>query len=258
MMEDMETTEPTSPAAKTNSAVTWALRLVVAVVALAVLLIGAAYATSPEAIRHPKGTHYHFRMVLVNDGKEVDFSSAAFQTEFNKDICSAKLTKEPVHFHDGVGQFVHIHWAGMTGGLVLKQYGWNLIGGMPGLLGVRFDQLPWLAPVNIHGNALPKPPAGSHYFVYTGDEDHYTGRQWNDFLHQNLEDFFNKHVTARATPWDWLVPAAEAHGDDDKLTELNHVLGNVVIFAQKDKPADAQVKARFQHLVPLPQSACGG
>jgi hypothetical protein len=253
----MESEAPVTPPKKSGQSI-WLLRGLVAVLAVVTLAVSAAYALSPEAIRHPKTTHYHFRLQIINDGKEVNFGSSAFQTEFNKDICSAKITKEPVHFHDGLGQFVHIHWAGMTGGLVLKQYGWNLIGGVPGALGYRFDQLPQIQPVNIHGRALPQPPAGAHYYIYTGDDSGYRERSWNDFLHQNLEDFFGKHVSARTNLLDWFVPVASAHGDDEKLTELNHVLGSAVIFIQKDKPTDAQVKERFQHLVPLPQSACGG
>ena len=45
---------------------------------------------------------------------------------------------------------------------------------------------------------------------------------------------------------------------EQELTELNHVVGNIVIFAQKDRPTNQQVKDRFAHLVPLPQSTCGG
>jgi hypothetical protein len=54
------------------------------------------------------------------------------------------------------------------------------------------------------------------------------------------------------------VPTASAHSDEEHLAQLNDVVGNVVIFAQKDKPTDQQVKDRFTHLIALPESACAG
>jgi hypothetical protein len=255
---DNQAPKSTPSTDRTTRLLRWAIGLLLGLVVLAAGVIGSAYALSPEAIRHPTGTHYHFRLQVINDGKAVNFADPAYQTEFNKDICSVKLTHEPIHFHDGVDQFVHVHWAHMTGGLLLKNYGWNFIGGLPGMLGVRFNDAPKVAPVMIHGNALPKVASGDHYYVYTGDADGYRERSWNDFLSQDINVFMGHPSISARGFWDWLVPAAQAHGDDEALTELNHVVGNVVIFAQKDRPTDAQIKARFEHLVPLPESTCGG
>ncbi len=107
----------------------------------------------------------------------------------------------------------------------------------------------------IRGQSLPNPPAGAKYYIYTGDDTSYSERNWNDFLKQDLRDFFAGKKSASIL--DKLIPAAYAH-DDPKLTALNDVLGSVVIFVQKDKPTDQQIKDRFNHLVPLPQSTCGG
>jgi hypothetical protein len=253
------------PAAHRPDRLTRALRYiltgVLGLAALATAWFGYAYAASPPAIRHPQSAHYHFRLQIINNGAPVNFADAKFQ-ESEGTVCSVALTAEPIHFHDHLDQFVHIHWNHLTGGLLLKNYGWNFLGGPDGTLGYRFDQFPRLSRVPTHGQALPAPARDAQYYVYTGDADSYQERDWRDFLHQDLRDFFAaKSAAARpATPslLSRLIPAASAHGDDSKLTELNDVLGSVVIFAQKDRPAAPQIKDRFHHLVPLPTSSCGG
>jgi hypothetical protein len=237
------------------------LRYIIATI-LGLIALGAfwyiyAYASSPEPIRHPTSTHYHFRLQIINNGTPVNFADAAYQTQFSKDVCSAKLTKEPFHFHDNLDQFVHVHWDHLTGGLLLKQYGWNFLGGPDDTLGYQFEHPLQPVRIPIHGRALPLPPRDAHYYIYTGDADSYQERNWNDFLHQDLRNFFTANA-ASVGFWDRLIPPAFAHGDDEKLTALNDVLGNVVIFAQKDHPTTAQIKDRFNHLVPLPESSCGG
>ncbi len=235
------------------------------VIVLAGLSLGYLYAISPAAIRQPAATHYHFRLQIINNGTPVNFADDQFQTPFNTDICTAALTQEPVHFHDHLDQFVHIHWNHLTGGIVLKDYGWNFIGGSDQVLGYRFDHFPHLVKVPVHGRALPKPATDAKFFVYTGTKDKYAERSWNDFMSHDLRDFFTASpVKPTARLLDRLIPVALAHGDtadgadDAKLTQLNDVLGSVVIFAQKDRPTTAQIKDRFNHLVPLPTSSCGG
>lgn len=58
------------------------------------------------------------------------------------------------------------------------------------------------------------------------------------------------------------APTADmGHGSMHSAEELKHInnlLGNVVIFVQKDKPTDQQIKDRFNKLLPLTDSVCGG
>jgi hypothetical protein len=204
-----------------------------------------AYAFSPQPIRHPTSTHFHFRLQILADGQPVNFAQDKFQTPFNTDICTAALTQQPVHFHDSVDQFVHIHWAGITGGILLKDYGWNLIGGPSGVLGYKFNGFKLPIAVPIHGHALPSAAAGDHYYVYTGVATNFHQRDWNDFLRQPLKDFFSG--------------SAVLSSDSEKgPAQLNHVVGNAVIFVQKNSPTSDQVKARFEHLNALPTSSCSG
>jgi hypothetical protein len=204
------------------------------------------YAVTPVAIRNPTQQHYHLRLQILNGGKAVNFADSRYQTELNQDICTAKLTKEPFHFHDGLDQFVHVHWDHMTGGLLLKDYGWNFIGGSDSTLGYKFNGFQLPQRVAFHGPELPTPVSGAQYFVYTGDANSYQQRSWNDFLHQDLVKFFGTTGEVHANP------------DEKVRAELNHVLGSVVIFAQPSKPTDQQVKDRFSKLIPLPESTCSG
>jgi hypothetical protein len=246
--------EITEPTKKTSSK---KLELVLGVLIGLILVLGLGgyaleYGLSPASIREPKHIHFHFRMILLNSGKAVEFGQAAFQTDFNKDVCSAALTKQPIHFHDNLSQYGHIHWAGMSGGLILKNYGWNLIGGIPSTLGYRFDEGILPVRVPIHGNALPTRPAGAQYYIYSGTATSHTKRRSTDFLNQPLDTFL------RSSP---VIDANEGISTmqmDSKAVATNDVVGNVVIFVQKDAPTSAQITTEFNNFMPLPDSPCEG
>ncbi len=241
---------------------------------------GYVYAASPAVIRNPKLEHYHFRMQILVNGKAEDFSSKAYQTGYAKDQCNANLPEQPIHFHDNKDQFTHIHWEGMTGGMVMKYYGWNYIGGMSNALGYKLDNLKDPQKVTTHGNYLPAVPKDATFYVYTGDENSYKERTFNDWKSQDLETFFGTtsnfpahdiNKGKKTSLLDTLFPKAYAHGtendgdgndgsetDQEKRTRINNLVGSVVVFVQKDKPTDQQVKDRFNKLLPLDDSTCGG
>jgi hypothetical protein len=249
------------------------IRSALLAIVLLALAIGSgtayAYSSSPAPIRNPKFEHLHFRMQIVNGGKAVNFADKSFQEGYAKDNCNAELTKNPIHFHDNKDQFVHIHWKDVSGGMVLKYYGWNRIGGPDGLMGYRADAD--FKAVPIHGRSLPTPKSETMY-VYTGDQNGYKQRDAAAFLDQNLESFFNKPSnvpSGQTTLIDKLFPKAaahngeshaegESHGDDEDLKRINNLLGNVVIFVQDKAPSDGQIKDRFKDLEPLTESACAG
>ena len=241
---------------------------------------GYSYVSTPAHIRNPAFEHYHIRTQIVVDSRAVDFSTDEFQKEYDASTCSTGLTGQPIDFHDNVDQMTHIHWNGITGGEFLKYYGWNFIGGKSDSLGRRFDQgFMRMHDVQRYGSLLPDIPEKANFYIYTGDENGYKQKDWNNFLNQDLELFFNKKSNVNQDEQasginltDWLFPKAYAHGDvidehkesDDKelsneeLSRINNLIGNVVIFVQQDQPTDEQVQARFDNLVPLHSSTCGG
>ncbi len=244
-----------------------------------ILLVGAVYGipyvSTPSHIRNPQFEHYHFRTQIVVNSKLVDFSDDKFQNE-KPGTCSAEPGGTPVDFHDNMDQMTHIHWDGITGGEFLKYFGWNFIGGSDDSFGSRYDDgfMP-LNSVERFGNLLPTIPDGSKYYIYIGDKNKYEQKNWNNFLKQDLEDFFgNKSNLSQDEQASFLenifFPKAYAHGgmvdehedetnkSSEELTRINNLIGNVVIFVQKNKPSDEQITTRFDNLVPLHESSCGG
>lgn len=246
------------------------------------IAIGAyAYASTPDVVRAPKFEHYHFRMQILVNGKAEDFSQEKYQTGYKKDQCNANLPEQPIHFHDNKDQFTHIHWEGMTGGMVMKYYGWNLIGGIGNSLGYKLDDLTDIQNVTTHGDYLPEMPEGAKFYIYSGDEKTNKLRTLAEWKDQDLEKFFNKESNSPAhelnkqgsDPLSALFPTASAHGEaseheaeattpseseTEKLTRINNLIGNVVIFVQKDAPSEEEVQHRFNMLAPLTESTCGG
>jgi len=254
----------------------WFVVLPLIVVIIFAMVASFVYAVSPAVIREPLMEHYHFRMQIVVNGKAENFAEKKYQTGYSKDQCNASLPEQPIHFHDNKDQFVHIHWEGMTGGMVLKYYGWNYIGGLHSALGYKLDDLTDIQKVTTHGDYLPDIPKHSKSYVYIGDEKGYQKKSFKDFVSKDLEDFFGKTSNLPAhelnkqqrSLLDTLFPKAYAHNgedhstavetDQERLTRINNLIGNVVIFVQKDEPTDAQIKTRFTMLEPLSDSTCGG
>lgn len=259
------------------------LKLILIAVTVLLLLpityYGLIFTASPETIRHPKLEHYHFRAQIIVDGKAENFADAKYQQGYSKDNCNVALPDQPFHFHDGKDQFVHVHWEGMTGGLFMKYYGWNYVGGLSGALGYRFDNVRHPLRVPIHGYDLPGKPAKNNFYIYTGDEKENMERSFDDWKDQDLEQFFGKtsnfpahEINKQNSSFlNTLLPKVYAHGtpndadgndgsetDEEKLTRINNLLGNVVIFVQTEKPSEQQVKERFAKLLPLDDSTCGG
>lgn len=243
---------------------------VVMVIAGLASLAAYMFAVSPAAIRTPALDHAHFRLSLIADGTPVDFGGEPFQKQ-SQAYCTDDLSEEPIHFHDRKNQFVHLHWKGVTGGLVLKNYGWNMIGGPNNILGYRSDRLPLANVVPIYGEVLPTLPRHAKLWVYTGTTDAYQLRSTQDFLFQDLETFFGRASTVGVRQpdiWrDMFFASASAHDGVDheadrksqaELSDINNLLGDVVVFAQANKPQGDQIKDAFHNLEPLTESTCGG
>jgi hypothetical protein len=270
------------------------------VAVLSILIILAApvsyavmvYALSPDYLRKPEVAHHHFRLQLIVEGSRINFADSNYQETYEKGICSGSLTETPIHFHDEEDQIVHIHWAGITGGQVLKYYGMNRIGGFDETLGYRIDETNWPQQIPIKGKIIPA--SNKEMFVYSGTQEEYKKRDSKDFLNKDLETFFGKKsklTEAREAEKTssifnnlWSIKT-EAHGNGDghdynvstqepkpvaltdskptgptqeELEEINDMIGNVVIFVQDKEPTQEQIQDRFNNLQVLKLSVCGG
>ena len=246
---------------------------------------------SKPNITNPLPDHYHFRIQIFVDGKAVNFATEKFQTPYSSGLCKNGLTNEPIHFHDNQDQLAHIHWTAITGGQFLKYYGWNYIGGEADSLGYKINNFwkvqPDVTRVPIHGNVLPSVSKDETLWIYSGDSSSFVERSWNDWVMKDINDFFGKKSVLRTerekTTLLNLQKAYAHNGEDDgdgdpnatrstnpidpttgkpftdlELNEINELVGNVVIFAQSQKPTFDQVKVKFNNLVPLKASVCGG
>jgi hypothetical protein len=245
-------------------------------------------------ISYPAKDHSHFRLQYVYHGVPQNLADSKYQTPYDKGQCDGSLTKEPIHLHDKKNQIVHFHWARITGGQVLKNYGVNLIGGQDDVLGYKLDQISNLKiqPVPIFGKVLPQPNNEDKIWVYTGEPNKNMSRTIEDFKTQDIETFLGKDSQVRKDEEKYGDKTsflgsvvASAHGDErliladlntaptsssstpttaksnkteEELKQINNLLGNIVLFVQPDEPTQNQVEERFANLEPLSDSVCGG
>ncbi len=251
--------------------------------------LGTLYAVTPTRLAYPKMDHFHFRLQYIFRGQAENFGTPRYQIDYLKDICNGALSESPIHFHDKTDQLVHLHWRGMTGGDILKFYGNNTTGGIDNTMGFKLDQLlsfpPKITNIPIYGNNLPKPQGNDQYFIYSGEKDNFQKKNFEDFKSNTLEEFLGKNSKLREQfeeveqleKSEKLSIKVEAHNGEEhrtpaeatqhdlttkkteeELKQINNLIGNVVIFVQSSKPTNDQVKARFDNLVPLNPSVCGG
>ncbi len=289
------------------------LSIFIAIIILPILVLGSIFLWTPANVRFPKFDHSHFRMQYIFQGQPEDFGSPRYQVEYSKDSCTGEIPNAPLHFHDQRDHFVHNHWQKVTGAQVLKYYGLNKIDIIDQYMGIRFDDLlqyKW-TPVPIHSNSLPKPKDGDKFFIYTGKKGDFKKRDFQQFLSQDLEQFFGVDSSIRKTleedqkskKINFLELNAIAHNGvehsnqteaqkhelevkeeaklkaevearnnqsqlpktatpvvntDEELKDINNLLGDVIIFVQKEEPTEAQINSRFDAMVPLSPSTCGG
>lgn len=212
---------------------------------------------SPLAVTFPRGTEYALRFQMVVEGQLVDFSQPAYQTELDERICS-ELSQRPVAFHGGQNQWLHVYWQDLSGGTILRNYGYKNFPPFENYLGVRADNFPQFEPVAIHGNALPETDPSSQLYVYTGDQFGYTRRDESLFLEQPLEEFLREVIPG--TPMNSLGiegraqteeaepaagPTLERNLETSKRGRPLDILGNVVVFVQAREPSEQQIIERF-------------
>ena len=256
------------------------------------------FGLSQDNISYPAKDHTHFRLQYVYHGTMENFADSKYQTPYDKGQCDASLSKEPIHLHDSKNQVVHLHWARITGGQILKNYGLNLIGGQDDKLGYELYELTKfkVTSLPIFGKVLPQPESNDKLWLYSGDKDNFKPRAIDEFKTDTLEKFFGVESQVRKDEEQYgnKVSLLEnikvsAHGgvidgDEDikvvsipssknsnssspsepkpkteeELKEINNLLGNVILFVQSSEPTQDQIKKQFDVLEPLSPSTCGG
>lgn len=242
-------------------------------IAISGLYIANVYTLTPSHIRKPVVDHYHLRMQLFVDGEYIDFSADKFQEPYEAGQCDESLPISPIHFHDNKDQYIHIHWDGITGGEVLKNYGINRIDGLEQGLGYRTDLGIIPQKVKIHGNIIND--TKKTIFIYQVEESgEIRLRNTQEFLNQDLETFFGikSSISKQREEAELLsflpnfTPTVFAHDGGPKssskseaeLKKLNDVLGDLIVFIQDEEPTQDDVLKHVDNFVELDESTCGG
>ncbi|HIA91607.1 TPA: hypothetical protein EYO12_00635 [Candidatus Saccharibacteria bacterium] len=232
----------------------------------AFLIVGGVYGflffNSPVNFRSPKLEHAHLRMQYVVDGTAIDFSDDKFQQEYKKGVCSAEFPKQPIHFHDNLDQFVHLHWKDVTGAQLLGYYG-NSVGGVDGTLGYKQNSLTDWEKVPAHGDLLDNTLKDSMW-VYAATDSGLELRDIDAFLNDDLETFFGDQSSFNPPETSFLnrfFPVAHAQEDlpdESDLKRIQNLIGDVVIFIQDTEPTAEQIESARINFIELENSVCGG
>lgn len=238
---------------------------VVGIVA-AILLIGGYYGflwfgTAPN-IRDPKLEHAHLRLQYIVDDTAVDFSDDKYQQEYKKNQCSAEFPKQPIHFHDNLDQFVHLHWKDITGAQLLGYYG-NSVGGINDILGYKKNSLTDWEKISTHGDLLDNTSRDTMW-IYSSTDSELELRNIDDFLDHDLESFFGNESSFNSPETsflDKLFPIAHAEEnlpEESELKRIQNLIGDVAIFVQDTEPTAGQIESARANFIELDNSVCGG
>ncbi len=247
------------------------------------LFVALVAISNPDNIAYPEYEHAHIRLSFSYNGVEENFASDKYQEGYSKDQCESGITKTPLHFHDKKNHILHLHWQAITGGQILKYYGLNKIDWFDSYIGIRAskDEEVNLSLIPIHAKALPKLTNEDKLWIYSGSNEKFELKSTDDFLQKDIETLLGIKSTIKESldnekKQSFKLLTANAHStDDDKetktqnqnntitnnqeeLKKINNLLGDIVIFAQPEKPSDEKVKEKFSNLEPLSESTCGG
>lgn len=257
----------------------WLSLAVVLIVMPVLVFIARVYSTTPANLRRPQTANHYFRLQVVVEGETVDFGQSPYQDPGLQTQCGDSLAQRPLYASSGLDQIIHVRWAGIRGGDVLKYYGINNLGSQDGFLGYRLDESVRPQKIDILGNFLPLPEEDSEYWVYTNDPAGvilYRNRTIDDFNLLDLETFLDKKSTLTQSREDeaekdrWFDPVitafaqdeiaedpAESTSEEDEEEELpQDFLGDIVIFVQEDQPEIEEIIDRFENVVELPNIRC--
>lgn len=204
---------------------------------LALLLVGVVtYFIIPFRFSFPIEAHEHIQVQFYYNETRFDLSKPEFQVDSDPYTCSDFLSPEPMHFHDGNPEVLHIHWAGILGKDFLRYYGF--ISNMGEKLGYRVNTFPQLQKIRIHGDLLPKPKKSEKVWIFNQDDEGVIEQlPYTDFLKIPLSSKSSSLV-------------AEAHGD--KV----HAEGKFIFLIQEHEPNIDFIFQQFQTFSPLDLASC--
>jgi len=213
-------------------------------VSLVIISLLAMFFLTPSNFRSPRMDHSHFRLQYIFQGQSEDFAMPRYQVDYIKDVCNDALTESPIHFHDNIGQIVHIHWQKVTGGEVLKFYGLNKIGGIDGIMGWKMDDLAKfkLTQIPIHSQSLPQPKGNDKFWVYAGEKGKFEKRNFEDFVKMDLETFFDQKSIIRQNQEEEDKLKTKTSQNENSNSKINSNLSQNFVQNLENKNTNVGVK----------------
>ena len=117
-------------------------------------------------------------------------------------------------------------------------------------------------PANLLNTINVKAHEGEEHETLSEAERHEQDVKKNTQEAKLVEDRNNQAITTTSTQLETVVNSTALTNStvktEEELKQINNLIGNVVVFVQKNEPTNEQIKARFNKLEPLGLSVCGG
>lgn len=204
---------------------------------IAIILVGVlAYFIIPFRFSFPIKAHEHIQVQFYYNENRFDLSTPEFQVNSDPYTCNNSLSPEPMHFHDGNSEVLHIHWAGILGKDFLEYYGFSK--SLSQSIGLRWDTFPKVQKISIHGNLLPNPKKSEKVWVFNQNEEKIIQQiPYQEFLSTPLSSKPDSNV-------------AEAHGEEE------HAEGKFIILVQENEPNMDFIFQKFKTFLPMDEASC--
>ena len=220
----------------------------IGIIIFTTLFVGIFFTSiSPLHISFPKSTHSHFRLQIWHHGEQINFSDETFQTPYNPLVCDQNITETPIHFHDSQKEIVHLHWKGITGYDVLKNYGWNnnAFNLMKTIQGIRFDEFPHIHVVHSQKSVLPEVKDDEDVFIFIKRGESISTLTLKEFLKTHLESYFMEEYKTKNNMQEHMIPD-------------NTPLGDVLILIQSNAPTNEEVQQYLSNFHEEMSRSCNG
>ena len=183
--------------------------------------------------------------------------------------CGLAVTEKPFYLDKDKKNVVQVRWEGMTGGELLKYYGFNYLSGLNDLIGVQYRGPFDIKPVR--PLAVSKLTSSDLLYIYSGSDKDFKLLNSQNFLYQDLENTIKKSRlrTKREKESSKLildtisVSGEESSGltlepqlTEGQLNDINNIVGSLAIFIQRDTPSNTDVINSFNSMERLSSESC--
>ena len=252
---------------KYNKRVLFYICIVCITVLLGVIFLSYTVISRPHLIK-PVATFFKLKMRIHYQKTPLELTQNDITDQSNSN-CNLVVTEKPFYLDKDKKNVVQVRWEGMTGGELLKYYGFNYLSGLNDLIGVQYRGPFDIKP--IRPLSISKPTASDILYVYTGSGKDFKLLNSQNFLYQDLENTLKKSrlrtkrekESSKLTLYTISVSGEESLGlalkpqlTDGQLNDINNILGSLEIFIQQDAPSNTDIINSFNSMERLSSESC--